>query len=289
MEILNQAIYRNDLAAVTAFLQQHPDVIPINGAVNADPPLHQACQYNADTKIVSLLLARPEVNVNQRNRMRDSALIIAINKRHREAFKLLMSHPDIDVNQTDTFDQTPLMWAVKCDEIGMLSQLLAHPNIDINKTDDYGRTAYMTACMCSRKKCHRLLLSYHQQFQIACLFALVVFASDEMLELVSSSTDESETCRIWSNYGEYRELGVELKFSRDANDVAREVAAHQDAIRFFKVVTQLPMELQMLVCHRAFGSSEQNISASRSEDGFRRMAALYQKDTEYRLRIANIG
>jgi len=49
-------------------------------------------------------------------------------------------------------------------------------------------------------------------------------------------------------------------------------AATAAAIRFFAIASKLPMELQMLLCHRAVGSMKQNILRQDSEAAFKSLA-----------------
>jgi len=44
------------------------------------------------------------------------------------------------------------------------------------------------------------------------------------------------------------------------------------ATRFFAIASQLPMELQMILCHRAVGSMKQNILQKDSEAAFKSLA-----------------
>jgi len=48
------------------------------------------------------------------------------------------------------------------------------------------------------------------------------------------------------------------------------------ATRFFVIAKRLPMELQMMLCHRAVGSMKQNILRKDSEVAFRSLAAWLQ-------------
>jgi len=45
------------------------------------------------------------------------------------------------------------------------------------------------------------------------------------------------------------------------------------ATRFFAIVKRLPMELQMILCHCAVGSKQQNILRKDSEAAFRSLAS----------------
>jgi len=76
------------------------------------------------------------------------------------------------------------------------------------------------------------------------LFALVIFVCDGLMQ--TRKTDETQNQQLYS------------------------------FIRFFKITEQLPIELQMLLCHRVFGSTASIIASSRSESAFRRLArSLY--------------
>ena len=74
---------------------------------------------------------------------------------------------------------------------------------------------------------------------VAEVFALTVFLCDDLLQLKPASLSA---------------------------DVA--------ATRFFTIAFQLPMELQMILCHRAVGSMKQNILSKDSEAAFKSLARI---------------
>jgi hypothetical protein len=89
---------------------------------------------------------------------------------------------------------------------------------------------------------HQLrLLSEFRNPYIGGVFALVVFFSDEFLTL---KTGDKET-------------------------------KSEKAQRFFKIVRQLPMELQMVLCNRMFGSSKELVLTEISEPAFKKLARLH--------------
>ena len=49
-----------------------------------------------------------------------------------------------------------------------------------------------------------------------------------------------------------------------------------DPTRFFAIVSKLPMELQMILCHRVVGSMKQNILRKDSEAAFKSLARSLQ-------------
>jgi hypothetical protein len=79
---------------------------------------------------------------------------------------------------------------------------------------------------------------------VADLFAVIVFLCDDFLKAKS-----------WT--GRLLSLGT-------------------DAIRFFSMVQKLPMELQMVLCYRAYGSSKEYILSKKSEAAFISLARQFQ-------------
>jgi len=47
------------------------------------------------------------------------------------------------------------------------------------------------------------------------------------------------------------------------------------AARFFRVTLELPLELQMVLCHRMFGSTKDVIRSKDSEGAFKRLAKVF--------------
>ena len=51
-------------------------------------------------------------------------------------------------------------------------------------------------------------------------------------------------------------------------------ASNPAATRFFTIASKLPMELQMILCHRAVDSKKQNILRKNSESAFKSLARI---------------
>ena len=50
---------------------------------------------------------------------------------------------------------------------------------------------------------------------------------------------------------------------------------HQGERRFFRILQELPMELQMVICHRIYGSVRNIILSKNSEEAFRKLAKSF--------------
>jgi len=77
------------------------------------------------------------------------------------------------------------------------------------------------------------------------IFALIVFLCDDLLQLKPALATTTTTA-----------------------------SSNPTAVRFFTMVSKLPMELQMLLCHRAVGSKKQNILRKDSEAAFQALARI---------------
>jgi len=77
------------------------------------------------------------------------------------------------------------------------------------------------------------------------VFALIVFLCDDLLQLKPAATSNPATTTTTSA-----------------------------AVRFFNIATNLPMELQMILCHRVVGSMKQNILHNNSEAAFHSLAVM---------------
>jgi len=75
------------------------------------------------------------------------------------------------------------------------------------------------------------------------VFALTVFLCDDLLQLKPAPTTTT-------------------------------AAAAASASQFFTIISKLPMELQMVLCHRAVGSMKQNILHKDSEVAFKSLASI---------------
>jgi hypothetical protein len=73
------------------------------------------------------------------------------------------------------------------------------------------------------------------------------------------------------------ELGVKDELAAElfaitvflCDDFLRLKEPNSSATRFFNIASQLPMELQMVLCYRVFGSSKENIKSKDSEVAFK--------------------
>ena len=109
---------------------------------------------------ISDLLSDPRCNVNYRNHMGESALIMAVYKNEIEVVELLLTCPTININIQDDELSTPLIVLCQAEScpVGMLQLFLARDELDINMVNDQGWSALMYAAFFHHVGAVRLLL-----------------------------------------------------------------------------------------------------------------------------------
>ncbi len=99
---------------------------------DGETPLHRACR-NGCTEDVALLLQHPQINVNPRCCDEWTPLMKALyRENYIEITKLLLAHPNIEVNQTNRLGYTVLYNACSSNHTSFIQLLLEHPNINVD-------------------------------------------------------------------------------------------------------------------------------------------------------------
>ena len=180
--------------------------------------------------------------------------------------RLLLKDPRVDATLEDDNGRTPLWWASSNGNCEVIEWLIASGrdlgdvrNKKGKDWDDKEYTALEIAGEYERTEVVSLLerflanpaLTRHElrvKFGVldemaAEVFALTVFLCDDLLQLKPAPTTTT-------------------------------AAAAASASQFFTIISKLPMELQMVLCHRAVGSMKQNILHKDSEVAFKSLASI---------------
>ncbi|CAG9981114.1 unnamed protein product [Clonostachys byssicola] len=95
-------------------------------------PLHAAA-HGGHVDILSFLLQH-RANVNQRNNLGRSPILVAAQMGREKAVKFLLSYPEIQPNIPSFDGHTVLLWAVKWGWTDIVKSLLSTPDVDPNPT-----------------------------------------------------------------------------------------------------------------------------------------------------------
>ena len=107
-----------------------------------------AASSNGHTRVVSMLLVIPGIDVNKANNIGCTPLYVASEQGHSEVVSMLLAKQGVDVNQADYDGITPLFIASDNGHAEVVSMLLDAPGVDVNKTDDDDWTPL---CIASKK------------------------------------------------------------------------------------------------------------------------------------------
>lgn len=119
-------------------------------------PLLVACG-TGHLDIVTILLQRPDIQINKTLNTGETSLYMACQEGHFEVVKLLLCQSGIKINKTDT-GVTPLYIACENGFFDIVEQLVQRPNIKINKPCDTGETPLFIACQNGHLDVVKLLL-----------------------------------------------------------------------------------------------------------------------------------
>ena len=229
----------------------------------------------------SLLLGQPDVNA--KNEYGYSALILAAWHGHLDIVKVLLANnADVDLKDNDgntalsraaLYEQDETVQALatemvfkKINTIGFNAgdkdqkeAILDSVLKDIAFTDSEGWITrfpqYNTEEI--RNTVWEQALNKPKTKEIAELFALQVFVSDNYLTLPKINA---------------------RKQSASSPSEPDPIAAPTS--RFFSITSQLPMELQMVLSHRAFGSNKTIVLKNNSEPAFKKIAMAAEADAK---------
>jgi len=216
----------------------------------------------------------------------DSPLLRAIAHGFEDCVRLLLAHPLININFQNYHGVTALRRACSYfnfkTSLVILKLICAHPGVDLNVVDNDNTSPLWNACFRGDLLCVQFLLA-HAEFgelrrdvrakekrdvfsRLTCNWegktALEVSKSPEVREVMASYQSRPRETR--------RRLRLQLGLL--AEDVAnlfacavlvsdgylqlRRAAQRKRAARFFAIISRLPMELQMMMCHRRYRSAK---------------------------------
>jgi len=260
------------------------------------------CQ-NGRKEVVSLLLADPRMDPNKPMNDGTTPFFIACENGHKEVVSLLLADPRIDPNKPMNDGTTPFFVACQFGHKEVVSLLLADPRIDPNKPHNDGATPLWYASQEGHFVMVQHLLASGREIdtgirstfnnktaieQGRAIAAKTTKPVDETQEffqkrkingpLCADLIEEYERGPVAVRHRLRRQPGLReyfighlfalVVFHSDSFAATNEKLAHTDTRRFFRICARLPLEIQMLLCNRIFGSPRDIILSRDSEPGF---------------------
>jgi len=215
--------------------------------------LHYACSEGYRSAVIPLLLAHPDIDVNVEHIYGNQPFYMACWNGNPSCVREMLKDSRVDVNETNGEGHTPLRNAAYRGHLNTIKWWIASGReMDLgtpgyfSKSDaigvakDWGKTAVVTLLEkfkeYPKETRHRVRKELGWYTELAAeMFALVVFVSGGLLQIKDTTTPSP-------------------------------------AARFFYVASQLPLELQMVLCYRLVGSTKEIIPGKESEVAFRELA-----------------
>jgi len=273
---LYYAVCDRDEIAVKTLLTTHPN-IDVNWTPSPeyhnDTMLHRAVMFNAHN-VVNMLLKHPGINVNAMTTFTviRSPFCIACAHGCVEVVKVLLKDPRLDVNMGyDTLNLENCVNPLRSAVVNNCLEVIEHwivsdvalpinPDYDeliqdalelgntVSYSNDYKDIAqllldYKSGAEAQQRIRRKLKLRFGLLDMLAAdIYALTIFLCDGLLSPVVTST-----------------VNLDKK--------------QEKMMKFFNITSQLPMEVQMLICYLAADVMKHNITTIGSEAGFRRLTA----------------
>jgi len=236
----------------------------------------------------------------------DVPLFIAISGGYSKVVGLLLCRADVDVNVRNEFDQTPLEAACWGADAGVVLELLRDSRVRARVSGDNLRQPLYICCTRWGHIPSPHHLAAVQRTSLANIKHLLALRTAEVLELAHHFHEGANLYHCWPMSREAKDL---LRaFCRDSPAVvhtllvelgsAPESAAGRFAVtvflsdgllriqplrsadkrcRFLRLAARLPLELQMILCHRSVSVSADIILKKHSEPAFRALARVFSK------------
>jgi len=233
-------------------MRQHPG-FKVNKPAKGDGStlLHSACLSDRRSPVIPLLLAHPDIDVNAKTNGGWTPFYYACCE--NTCVREMLKDSRVRVNDSDDDEFSPL-WLAACQgHLDIIKWWIASGReMDLGEPGDVGKRDIIREAKRNGKTEIATLLERFKekpddtrnavQVELGCLdeqtaemFALVVFVSDGLLQIYNTTIPSS-------------------------------------AARYFSIASQLPLELQMVLCYRVGGSSKEIIPGKESEFAFKELA-----------------
>jgi len=221
-----------------------------------------------------------------------SGLYWAVMHQKPKALRLMLGYPDVNANIGGPRSWgSPLMQAASGDSLECLELLLRRPEVDVNDCS-HVFNPLIVACRLGKIKWVKTLIALRGH-DLDVLKKVDIFSFGEPCNAfdVCIQRDQYEILTILQHFKADKVRSIR-RCRRELGFVTEDVASLFALIiylcdgflilgpgcclpvgRFFAVMIRLPMELQMVICNRVYGSADYGVLSVDSEKAFAKIAA----------------
>ena len=249
--------------------------IDVNHVVNGQSLLFLAC-LTSDFEMTKKLLRIPEIDVNAISEDGSTALFMACQIGKADIMTLILTHPKTEPNKPMLDNQTPLSVLLEKNHSQALEAFLALADnvdtealIDVEKGEEMGVPGDY----------NHTIKSLNKRFVLPREVGLV-FGSHESVYVFDEFVNDRRSARArflkhWKLYYVFspRAFSLVVMLCDDYFTLTQlESPDISDIKRFFNIAKRLPIEMQMTLCNRIFGLSDDLITKAALEKALRHLA-----------------
>jgi hypothetical protein len=245
-----------------------------------------AARYGKDEEVRKILKENPTLNVNwsDPDSSNQTALIQACRNGHDKVVTLLLAHPDIDINQKDYYGESPFFWACVNGSTSCVQLLLKDGRVKVNEPNRNGSTPLYWAAPYGHLEVIKWWIASGREVDLGqpgneindAIGGAKESGKTEVISLLEKFKVNPDQTRneirkelLW--FGEEAEFFALVIFLSDGL-LEIKVETSGEAARFFRMARKVPMELQVVLCYRVVGSMRMNIPGEEREAAFKQLA-----------------
>ena len=250
------AVYDGKVEQMETLLKENP-AVDVNWHYKDSTgwtPLHAAC-YKGHDAALGVLVAHGAIKINEKTSTGDTPFLLACFEGKASCTRMLIKDPRTLLNEPDKFGHTSLKWLAHFGHDDLIADWIASGRgLDLGKEGDRFSDPFNAAKSATQDKQARvknLLEKYKKdpartRQQLAKEKGLVDNQAGELFVSIILICEEYFAVK----------------------------AGSKNAARFLRIVSQLPMELQMIQCRLVFGFSGGNITGQQIETAYQQLVVL---------------
>jgi len=254
----------------------------------AEEKLRRAARYGNVSEVKEILRNNPTLNVNWKRKgvlhFGDTALHIASARGYDSIVSILLAHPNVDVNQKDNNGSTPFLWACRSGKTSCVRLLLKDQRVTVDERNIYGHTSLWYAAKDGRLLNIKWWIASGREMDLGqpgnertdAIGGAKIAGKTEVVALFERFKEKPVATRhhLRVELGMIDEMAAEMfALVVFVSDGLLQISqTSTPASQFFTIASQLPLELQMVLCSRVAGSVEEMILTNNSEVAFKALA-----------------
>jgi len=286
-DLVTEAMMMDDVQLLKVQIKESPSPSPLLH-INGKSMLSLACSMCA-YHCVQFLLSLPGINVNERDtdywNIGSTPFMQAISQDDPSLFRMFLADDRVNTTAVDDRGRSGF-WSCVRYYIKDKNNLKEYAELLIASGRDLGDLDKKAITLTYAGSIHDMRLKPNDPMR----WGLPEDMKELLDQLVAHPSKLRYELRIKHGFSEQyiTELFATVIFLCDdllillqqqpnlhATDSASTAAAASSS-RFFLIMKRLPMELQMVLCHRVYQSSKDSIPSHKSEPAFQALAAAYQ-------------